>query len=84
MGLHLVSWTRRGFDTRRNDAGKVAAKLMGGLAGGDILLLHDGHASRTVHGRPLLLEALPPLLKHCNALGLRCATLAEALPVRHP
>ncbi|MEO8936643.1 MAG: polysaccharide deacetylase family protein, partial [Burkholderiaceae bacterium] len=42
--LALTSWTRRGFDTVGRDPKRVAARLVAGLAAGDILLLHDGHA----------------------------------------
>ncbi len=83
LGLHLVSWTRRGYDTRDADAQRVLARLAHGLAGGDILLLHDGHARRSAAGRPLLLEVLPPLLARCRAAGLRAVTLDQALPQRH-
>ncbi len=83
LGLHLVSWTRRGYDTRETDAGRVLARLVRGLTGGDILLLHDGHARRTAAGRPLVLEVLPPLLGRCRAAGLRPVTLDQALPHRH-
>ena len=86
LGLHLVSWTRRGFDTRDGDAARVLARLggglKGGLAGGDILLLHDGHAVRTAAGRPVLLDVLPALLQAVRAAGLRPVTLADALPPR--
>ena len=83
LGLHLVSWTRRGYDTRDADARRVLERLTSGLAGGDLLLLHDGHARRATGGRPVVLEALPPLLARCRAAGLRPVTLAEALPHRH-
>jgi len=83
LGLHLVSWTRRGYDTRDADARRVLERLTRGLAGGDLLLLHDGHARRATGGRPVVLEALPPLLARCRAAGLRPVTLAEALPHRH-
>ncbi|MDE2148047.1 MAG: polysaccharide deacetylase family protein [Burkholderiales bacterium] len=86
LGLHLVSWTRRGFDTRQTRPQAVLARLAGersrGLAGGDILLLHDGHAARTAAGRPVLLEVLPPLLARLRAAGLQPVTLAAALPPR--
>jgi hypothetical protein len=82
LGLHLVSWTRRGFDTRQADAGRVLARLQRGLAGGDILLLHDGHARRTAHHQPVLLAVLPPLLQRCREQGLCPVTLADALPPR--
>ena len=84
LDLHLVSWTRRGFDTRQSDAARVLKRLGRGLAGGDILLLHDGHAKRTDAGQPVLLEVLPPLLQACRAARLRPVTLSHALPPRHP
>ncbi|WP_038208978.1 polysaccharide deacetylase family protein [Xenophilus azovorans] len=79
LGLLLVSWTRRGFDTRERDAAKVLARLADGLAAGDILLLHDGHAARTAAGRPVVLEVLPPLLAQLQRQGLRSVTLPQAL-----
>ncbi len=82
LGLHLVSWTRRGFDTRERSAERVLSRLTQQLAGGDILLLHDGHAARATSGRPVLLDVLPPLLAQARAAGLRWVTLAEALPPR--
>ena len=83
LSLHLVSWTRRGFDTRNADPAAVLQRLKHGLAAGSILLLHDGHARRTAQGRPVLLDVLPALLQQCHAAGLRPVTLADALPNRH-
>ena len=83
LGLHLVSWTRRGYDTRRADPVRVLQRLTQGLAGGSILLLHDGHVRRTAQGRPVLLDVLPALLQQCRAAGLKPVTLADALPPRH-
>jgi peptidoglycan/xylan/chitin deacetylase (PgdA/CDA1 family) len=83
LGLHLVSWTRRGFDTREANPQRVLQRLTRGLAAGDILLLHDGHARRTRHGRPVLLEVLPPLLAQMRQAGLQPVTLAKAVPPRH-
>lgn len=86
LGLHLVSWTRRGYDTRDADAARVLARLGGGspgrLAAGDILLLHDGHARRNAQGRAVLLSVLPPLLAQAQAAGLHTTTLRAALPPR--
>ena len=82
LGLHLVSWSRRGYDTRRSDAAGVLQRLGHGLAGGSILLLHDGHAQRTAQGRAVLLDVLPPLLQQLQQQGLRPVTLADALPTR--
>ena len=82
LNLHLVSWSRRGFDTRRNDPGAVLQRLLHGLSAGSVLLLHDGHAQRTAQGRAVLLDVLPPLLRQCRAAGLRPVTLSDALPAR--
>lgn len=79
LGLRLVSWTRRGFDTREADPGRVLARLTRGLAAGDILLLHDGHAARTPGGQPVVLDVLPELLRRLSAEGLRSVTLPQAL-----
>lgn len=83
LGLHLVSWTRRGFDTREADPQRVLARLTRRLAGGDILLLHDGHARRSAAGHAVLLDVLPPLIERCRAAGLHAVTLHDAVPPRH-
>lgn len=86
LNLHLVSWTRRGFDTRSANPAQVLQRLTQGMsqghAGGSILLLHDGHARRTAQGRAVLLDVLPALLQQCRAAGLTPVTLADALPPR--
>jgi peptidoglycan/xylan/chitin deacetylase (PgdA/CDA1 family) len=82
LGLHLVSWTRRGYDTREADPARVLGRLTRGLGAGDILLLHDGHARRDAQGRPVVLDLLPALLRRCAAAGLRPVTLRQALPPR--
>ena len=79
LGLVLVSWTRRGFDTRERDAATVLARLAKDLKAGDILLLHDGHAARTAAGRPVVLEVLPLLLERLRTDGLHAVTLPQAL-----
>jgi peptidoglycan/xylan/chitin deacetylase (PgdA/CDA1 family) len=78
LGLELVSWTRRGFDTVRNEPGRVFGSLAQGLAAGDILLLHDGNAARTADGEPVALEVLPRLLERCREAGLRAVSLPAA------
>jgi peptidoglycan/xylan/chitin deacetylase (PgdA/CDA1 family) len=78
-GLKLVSWTRRGYDTRRGEAALVAADLERGLAAGDILMLHDGHAALTAEGRPVVLEVLPQLLAAIRQKGLKPVTLHQAI-----
>lgn len=79
LGLHLASWTRRGFDTRERDAGKVARRLIEGLAPRDILLVHDGHAARGTNGQPVVLEVLPAVLRAAADAQLQWTTLRGAL-----
>ncbi|MBD5804641.1 Peptidoglycan-N-acetylglucosamine deacetylase [Azoarcus sp. Aa7] len=83
LDLQLASWTRRAYDTRNGDADAVASRLLGGrdgkLRSGDILLLHDGNAARTAHGRAVILEALPRVLDRCRASGLIPVTLVHAI-----
>lgn len=78
-GLALVSWTRRGYDTQRQDADGVTARLARDLAAGDILLMHDGHAARTAAGIPVVIEVLPRILDAAFARNLRPVTLRQAL-----
>ncbi|MES1980931.1 MAG: polysaccharide deacetylase family protein [Pseudomonadota bacterium] len=78
-GLRLVSWTRRGYDTRENDAELVFQRLTKELRAGDILLLHDGNAARTNAGTPVILEVLPRLLDRIAAARLRAVTLHSTL-----
>jgi peptidoglycan/xylan/chitin deacetylase (PgdA/CDA1 family) len=78
LDLQLVSWTRRGFDTVGSDADAVLARLVKHLGGGDILLLHDGHAARDAEGRALALVVLPALLERVQAARLHPVTLPAA------
>jgi peptidoglycan-N-acetylglucosamine deacetylase len=78
-GLQLVSWTRRGFDTVNGSADTVLGRLTRGLADGDIVLLHDGHAARTAAGTPVIVEVLPRLLAAFAAARLTPLTLRAAL-----
>ena len=82
-GLQLVSWTRRGFDTVSADEARVLGRLTRGLRGGDILLLHDGHAARR-GGTVVSVAVLPALLATLDAAGLATITLPEALSPTAP
>jgi peptidoglycan/xylan/chitin deacetylase (PgdA/CDA1 family) len=78
-GLHYVSWTRRGYDAVHRDPESVLQRLAGGLAAGDILLLHDCAYSMTRDGTPVVLVVLPELLDRMRAQGLKSVTLPAAL-----
>ena len=78
-GLRLVTWTRRGFDTRERRVDVVFLRLARGLSAGDILTLHDGNAARTAAGAPVIIEVLPRLLDAIRDAGLRAVTLRSAI-----
>jgi peptidoglycan/xylan/chitin deacetylase (PgdA/CDA1 family) len=78
LGLNYVSWTRRGFDAVQRNPGKVFERLATGLAGGDILLLHDSGSPRTVGRDPAVLVALRALLAAIAAKGLKSVALPTA------
>ena len=74
-GLRLAAWTRRGYDTVEREPARVARRLLRGLTGGDILLLHDGSAARGRQGRAVVLDALPRILEAAAERGLRLVPL---------
>lgn len=78
LDLHLAAWTRRPYDTRDGRAQQVLQRLTRGLAAGDILLMHDGHAALTPDGQPVILQTLPLLLAQLEQRGLRAVTLVQA------
>jgi peptidoglycan/xylan/chitin deacetylase (PgdA/CDA1 family) len=79
MNLQLASWTRRGFDTVNGNPDAVLERLLANLAGGDILLLHDGNSARDPRGRPVILDVLPRLLDALHARKLKPVTLQSVL-----
>jgi len=79
LGLRHASWSRRGLDTRTRDPAVVLGRLASGLRDGDVLLLHDGRSARTLAGRPVVVDALAPLLQLLDARGLRSVPVAHSL-----
>jgi peptidoglycan/xylan/chitin deacetylase (PgdA/CDA1 family) len=76
-GLHLMAWSRRGYDTRSADPGRVLGRLIHHLTPGDILLLHDGNGARRPGGDAVVLAVLPRLLDHLRDAGLAAVPLCE-------
>lgn len=79
QGLQLVSWSRRGFDTRSKNGKKILERLLKNLKAGDILLLHDGNAARSKHGQPVVLEVLPLLIDEAERRGFNFVTVEDGL-----
>jgi peptidoglycan-N-acetylglucosamine deacetylase len=79
LNLKLVSWTRRGFDTKQRDPSKILKKLRHNLSAGDILLMHDGNCALSDAGEPVILLVLPKLLETIHASGLQPISLHCAM-----
>lgn len=79
LDLRLVAWTRRPYDTRDGRPERVLQRLTRGLAPGDILLMHDGHAALAPDGRPVILSTLPALLQTLRVQRLQPVTLQQSL-----
>ncbi len=79
LGLHLATWSVRGFDTRIGDTLQVKNKLLAGLYPGAIVLMHDGNAALTPQGNPVIIEVLPSLLASAKARNLHFVTLRQAI-----
>ena len=56
-------------------------RLTHGLAGGDVILLHDGSSAKTRNGNPVVLAVLPLLLEQLVHRGLRPVSLPIAFAV---
>lgn len=83
-GLRLVSWTRRALDGREVDPARGAARLLGGLAPGDILLMHDGRPAPARAGQAPAALILPLVLDALRARGLSTVLLPGARPAAAP
>ncbi|MES2830995.1 MAG: polysaccharide deacetylase family protein [Pseudomonadota bacterium] len=80
LGLRLVAWSRRGYDTRTGNSAVVCQRLLRGLQPGAILLVHDGNCALSGTGAPVVLDVLPKLFAAARQNDLRFVTLPDALP----
>ena len=77
LGLELVSWTRRGYDTREVDPELVLARLSKPLETGSILLLHDGKTPGAHPQATGALGVLPALLATIRDGGFTSQVLPD-------
>ncbi|MBP7307764.1 MAG: polysaccharide deacetylase family protein, partial [Polaromonas sp.] len=78
LGLKLVSWSLRGFDTQTGNVERVKRRLLASLQAGAIVLLHDGNAARTQNKSAVILEVLPAFIQAAQDAQLRFVTLRQA------
>jgi len=75
VGLRVVGWTARGFDTRAVDPARIVKRVSGGIAPGGVILLHDGDIAAD-----RLVATVRQLLVSLRARGYQVARLDRVLP----
>ncbi|MGD1048218.1 MAG: polysaccharide deacetylase family protein [Candidatus Krumholzibacteriaceae bacterium] len=78
-GCEPVAWTLGVWDTDRPGAGEIVRRAMRGLAGGCVVLLHDGRGTERGTDSSQLVEALPGIIEGGLKAGYRFLTLSEMI-----
>ena len=72
LGERVIRWTADPNDWRKPSAGDITARVMGGVAPGAVILLHDGGGDRRN-----TIAALPEIIRQTRERGFRFVTLDE-------
>jgi peptidoglycan/xylan/chitin deacetylase (PgdA/CDA1 family) len=77
LGMTLVGWQVRAFDTQRRDSKAIAQRILNKIQPGGVILLHDGSDSEKNEDRTATIEALPMILQGLKGRGMEFLTLDE-------
>ncbi len=77
LGMSMVGWQVRAFDTQRKDPLAISRRILKNAKPGGVLLLHDGSDSASNQDRTATLTALPEILRVLRDQGWECLTLEE-------
>lgn len=77
LGMNLVGWQVRAFDTQLRDPKAIARKILAKAQPGGVILLHDGSDSEQNQDRTPTLEALPTILQGLKDREMEFLTLDE-------
>jgi len=77
LGMDMVGWQVRAFDTQLRDPQAIASKILRKVQPGGVILLHDGSDSTQNQDRTPTLEALPEILTGVRNRGMEFLTLDE-------
>jgi peptidoglycan/xylan/chitin deacetylase (PgdA/CDA1 family) len=78
LGLVLVGWDVKAFDTVSSDPRRIARRVLSRARPGSIVLLHDAPTlKKRLTDRSATVEALPLILEGLRAKGLLCVTLSN-------
>lgn len=79
LGYTTFGWSYGVWDTARPGADEIRRRMRARLAGGAILLLHDGDGYALPGAREQTLEALPGIIADVRNAGLRFRPLTDLL-----
>ena len=75
LGMSMVGWQVRAFDTQRQDPLAISRRILKKAGPGGVVLLHDGSDSALNQDRSATLAALPEILRVLRDRGLEFLTL---------
>ena len=75
LGMTMVGWQVRAFDTQRRDPRAIARRILKKVEPGGVILLHDGSDCASNDDRSATLEALPFILQGIKDQGMEFLTL---------
>ena len=78
LGVRMIAWSLHSRDTRLRDPRQIAARVLGRIQPGDIVLMHDGHDLPGRH-RPVCAEAVPLILQGLRDKQLECVTVSKLI-----
>ena len=78
LGLSMVTWSHRGFDTGSASAERVTSRLMAGIRPRAILVLHDGSEPEHPRDTTVCAEVLAALAPAIRRAGLSSVVLHAA------
>jgi peptidoglycan/xylan/chitin deacetylase (PgdA/CDA1 family) len=77
LGMNMVGWQVRAFDTQLRDPQTIARKILEKIQPGGVILLHDGSDSEQNPDRTPTLGALPAILQGLKDREMEFLTLDE-------
>jgi peptidoglycan/xylan/chitin deacetylase (PgdA/CDA1 family) len=82
LGLPLIGFSYPVYDVENPPAARLVERVLGRVAPGDIILMHDGFPPDKPGSRSSLVEALPLILDGLRRRGLRPVAIDAALAGR--
>jgi peptidoglycan/xylan/chitin deacetylase (PgdA/CDA1 family) len=82
LQLDPVLWSVAGHDWTGCSADKIVQRVVGGIRGGDVILLHDGGHKAFGTDRSATVAATGTLISRCKAEGYEFVTVEQMMALR--